>query len=175
MDRDGASPRTRAFAWTDPTAIAERARRQGGLEFLRSIAGRDVAQAAPVAECLGFQLVEVEEGRVVFELAPAEWHYNPLGTVHGGVIATLCDSAAGAAVHSTLPMGCMYTTLEIKVAFLRALTSSRGGPDRVRCEGLVLARGRRVSTAEARLVDASGKLYAHATSTCLVLPLEEGR
>jgi len=158
--------RQRTFSWQDPGAVAERARTMSGLEFLRSIAGRQVAQAAPVAECLGFQLVEVEEGRVVFELLPAEHHYNPIGSVHGGVLATLCDSAAGAAVHSTLPRGVGYTTLEIKVSFVRGVGAATGV---VRCEGRVLAAGSRVATAEARLTDGAGKLFAHCTSTCLIL------
>jgi uncharacterized protein (TIGR00369 family) len=157
---------TRTFQWTDPVEVAARAKKMAGLEFLRSIAGRDVVQAAPVAECLGFQLVEVEPGRVAFELVPGEHQYNPIGTVHGGVVATLCDSAAGAAVHSLLPEGVGYTTLEIKVSFLRPVTVATG---RLRCEGVVLANGSRVATSEARLVDSAGKLYAHATSTCLIL------
>src|SRR6187455_3359354 len=93
--------RTRTFSWPDPTATAGAARGAVGVDFLRSIAGRQLQQAAPIAECLGFQLVEVEVGRVVFELLPAEFHYNPIGSVHGGVLCTLADSAAGAAVHST--------------------------------------------------------------------------
>src|SRR5438105_2622974 len=104
--------RSRTFQWVDPRGVAEEARSRTGLEFLRSIAGREGPQAAPVAQCLDFQLVDVEPGRVTFEMTPAEFHFNPLGTVHGGVLCTLCDSAMGAAVHSTLPAGTMYTTLE---------------------------------------------------------------
>lgn len=158
--------RSRTFEYDDPSFVARAARDASGLQFLRSIAGRDRRQAAPVAECLGFTLVDVEPGRVVFELTPAEHQYNPLGSVHGGVIATLCDSAAGAAVHSTLAAGVGYTTLELKTAFLRAVTAETGV---LRCEGAVLSAGRRVAYAEARLVDAAGKVYAHATSTCLIL------
>src|SRR5262245_48178078 len=114
--------RQRTFTWPDPTAVAAQAREGSGLEFLQAIAGRGRPQAAPVAECLGFELVEAEHGRVVFELTPAEYHYNPIGSVHGGVLATLCDSAAGAAVHSTLRAGEGYASLEIKVSFLRPVT-----------------------------------------------------
>jgi uncharacterized protein (TIGR00369 family) len=156
----------RTFQWQDPTEIAARAKDQAGLDFLRSIAGRELLQAAPIAECLGFQLVEVDPGRVVFELLPAPYHYNPIGCVHGGVLATLCDSAAGAAVHSKLPAGVGYTTLEIKVSFLRAVTVATG---LLRCEGTILAEGSRVMTSQARLLDAEGRACAHATSTCLVL------
>jgi uncharacterized protein (TIGR00369 family) len=158
--------RTRSFSWSDPREIAAQARRLPGAEFLRSIAGRGRPQAAPVAECLGFELTLAEPGRVVFELEPAEFHYNPIGSVHGGVLATLCDSAAGAAVHSTLAEGEGYTTLELKVSFLRPVSADSG---RVRCEGTVISRGGRVATSEARLTDAAGKLCAHATSTCLIL------
>jgi uncharacterized protein (TIGR00369 family) len=164
--------KSRTFEWADPGAVAADARRQPGVEFLRSIAGRERLQAAPVAECLGFQLVEAEVGRVVFELRPAEFHFNPIGSVHGGVLATLCDSAAGAAVHSVLPEGVGYTTLEIKVSFLRPVGIDTG---LLRCEGTVLSRGSRVAVSEARLTDAAGKLYAHATSTCLVLTPEGAR
>lgn len=162
----GVMTRTRTFEWTDPRQVAHDARSQSGLDFLQSIAGRGRAQAAPICQCLGFDLVEVAHGRVVFELTPAEFHYNPIGTVHGGVMATLCDSATGAAVHSTLKAGEAYTSLEVKVNFIRAMTADTGV---VRCEGSIIARGARVATAEARLVDAGGKLYAHATSTCMII------
>lgn len=157
---------TRSFDYPDHRDTLARAHASGGLAFLRSIAGADRIQAAPVAQCLDFQLVEVDPGRVVFELTPQAFHYNPIGSVHGGVLATLCDSAAGAAVHSTLEAGETYTSLEIKVSFLRGVTVDSG---RLRCEGTVMTRGSRIATSEAKLVDASGKLVAHATSTCLVM------
>jgi uncharacterized protein (TIGR00369 family) len=160
---------TRTFEWSDPIAVAGQARSQSGIEFLRSILGRERVQAAPVAQCLDFQLVEADPGRVVFELTPATYHYNPIGTVHGGVICTLCDSAASAAVHSLLAVGTAYTTLEVKVSFLRPATSATG---LLRCEGTVLSQGSRVATAEARLTDSAGKLYAHATLTCLIMAVQ---
>jgi uncharacterized protein (TIGR00369 family) len=134
-----------------------------GLEYLRSLSAH---ASAPIAETLGFSLTEVDAGRVVFELEPKKAHENPMGTIHGGVIATLCDSAAGAAVHSTLEPGQAYTTLEVKVSFVKAVTAKTG---RVRCEGTVVARGSRVATSQATLRDASGKLLAHATATCLIM------
>ncbi len=136
-----------------------------GLDFLRSIVSK-ASPPAPIQDTLGFQLVEVDPGRVVFELEPAPFHYNPIGTVHGGVLATLCDSAASAAVHSKLPVGVGYTTLEIKVSFLRAVTVATG---RLRCEGTVLSEGSRVMTSQARLLDADGRACGHATATCLLL------
>ncbi len=115
---------------------------------------------------LGFWIVEADEGRVVFELTPTEDVYNPIGSVHGGVIATLCDSAMGCAVHSTLPAGTGYTTAEIKISYVRALTAATGA---VRAEGRVLHTGSRMATAEGFVRDAAGTLYAHGTTTCLVL------
>jgi uncharacterized protein (TIGR00369 family) len=137
-----------------------------GLEVLQAIAAGELP-GAPIAELLGFQPVEAEEGRVVFEAEPGPHHYNPLGTVHGGLAATLLDSAMGCAVHSTLPAGVGYTTLELKVNFTRPITSETG---RIRCEGTVVHRGGRVATGEGRVyAEEGGKLLAHGTTTCLIL------
>lgn len=137
-----------------------------GLELLHAIAAGE-APGAPIAELLGFEPVEAEEGRVVFAAVPGPEHYNPLGTVHGGLAATLLDSAMGCAVHSTLPSGVGYTTLELKVNFTRAITSDTG---RILCEGTVVHRGSRVATADGRVIaEASGKLLAHGTTTCLLV------
>jgi uncharacterized protein (TIGR00369 family) len=137
-----------------------------GLEFLHAIAAGEVP-GAPIAELLGFDAIEAEEGRVVFACVPGHHHYNPLGTVHGGLPATLLDSAMGCAVHSTLPAGVGYTTLELKVNFTRPITADTG---RILCEGTVVHRGGRTATAEGRvLAEDSGKLLAHGTATCLLL------
>src|SRR5690606_33755904 len=104
--------------------------------------------------------------RAVFVCEPGEFHYNPIGSIHGGLAATLLDSAMGCAVHSTLPAGVGYTTLEIKVNYMRPLRIERG---EVRCEGRVIHRGGRTAVADGRVVDADGKAYAHATTTCLIL------
>lgn len=122
---------------------------------------------APIGDVMDFALVELERGRVVFEGRPSRAVYNPLGTVHGGYAATLLDSACGCAIHSSLPAGQGYTTLELKVAYHRALTDASGP---VRAEGKVASLGRRVGYAEARLTDAEGRLCASATSTLLVFP-----
>jgi uncharacterized protein (TIGR00369 family) len=121
---------------------------------------------APIAELVGFDLVELGEGRASFELDPGERHYNPLGTVHGGIAATLLDSAMGVAVHTTLDEGQTYTTLELNVNYVGAMTQDTGP---VVATGSVIHRGGRVATAEARLTDADGRLLAHGTSTCLIL------
>lgn len=123
----------------------------------------------PIGETLAFALVELERGRVVFEGSPTRAVFNPIGSVHGGYAATLLDSACGCAVHSTLPAGQGYTTLELKVSYHRAL-SDKSGP--VRAEGKLVSSGRRVAFSEARLVDSQGRLCASATSTLLLFPLE---
>src|SRR5271169_2454825 len=140
-----------------------------GLEQLLAI--RDgTAPPAPIQELLGFDLIDVTEATATFRYQPNERHLNPLGTVHGGVAMTLLDSAAGAAVHSTLGGGCGYTTLETKVNLVRAVRPTTGP---LLAEGSVVHRGRTVATAESRLVAEDGTLYAHATSTCLILPAPE--
>ena len=119
----------------------------------------------PITATLDFGWVSVEPGKVVFEITPAEFHYNPIGSVHGGVYATLCDSACGCAVHSMLTAGAYYTSLDLNIKFLRPVTSGSG---RLLCEGTVRHLGTRTALAEARLITAGGKLCAHATSSCLI-------
>lgn len=152
-------------SWEDPAELGNQARAMRGLDFLEAIRDEGLAPA-PIQQLLGFDLTEVEEGRVVFAAEPGEQHYNPIGVVHGGFAATLLDSAMGAAVHSTLPEGHGYTTLETKFNLVRPITAATGP---IEAEGRVVHRGRRVATAESQLRDAAGKLLAHATSTCLVV------
>jgi uncharacterized protein (TIGR00369 family) len=156
--------RERTHAWWDPQLTASAARDVDGLTFLRRLASGEVPPA-PIASTLGFTVLEVESGRVVFGLEPAEYHFNPIGSVHGGVFATLLDSAAGCAVHSALPAGTSYTSLDLTVKFLRGLGAGSGP---VRCEGLVVHLGGRTALAEARLHDGAGRLCAHATSSCMI-------
>src|SRR5262245_45243143 len=160
------SARTRTVRWEDPLRGAATGRTLGGREYLEKIA-RGELPAAPIALVLGFGLAEVGDGRAVFTIEPGEHQYNPIGMVHGGVLATVLDSAMGCAVHSTLPAGVGYTTLELKVNYVRAVT--RRTP-RLFAEGRIVHAGRRIATAEGRVVDDAGKLYAHGTTTCLVLP-----
>jgi uncharacterized protein (TIGR00369 family) len=157
--------RTLTISWQDPTELAARARQSSGLEFLRAIVAGELPPA-PIQELLGFRLVEADEGRVVFRGEPGPHHYNPIGTVHGGFAATLLDSATGAAVHSTLPQGSAYVTLEVKYNLVRAITAETGP---VLAEGGVVHRGKTVATVEATLkAEEGGALLAHATSTCLI-------
>ena len=134
-----------------------------GLEQLRTLLGGD--RQAGIGATLAFAMVEAEAGRVLFEGTPGPEVYNPIGTVHGGYAASLLDSACGCAVHSRLKAGQGYTTLELKVAYHKAMTADTGP---VRAEGKVVTLGRRAAFAEARLTDAAGTLLASATSTLLV-------
>ncbi len=137
-----------------------------GLGFLKAIIGGALPQP-PISELLGFHLAEAETGRAVFEGLPEFRHYNPIGTVHGGLAATLLDSALGCAIFSTLIKGDAWTTLELKINFVRALTKDTG---RVRAEGRIIHRGRTLATSEGDIKDSAGKLYAHATTTCMIFP-----
>jgi uncharacterized protein (TIGR00369 family) len=137
-----------------------------GLGFLRAIIAGTQPQP-PISELLGFHLIEAEEGRAAFEGIPEFRHYNPIGTVHGGFAATLLDSALGCAIFSTLHKGDSWTTLELKLNFVRAITKDTGP---VRAQGRLIHRGRTVATSEGDLKDGAGKLYAHASTTCMILP-----
>jgi uncharacterized protein (TIGR00369 family) len=157
--------RSATIEWSDPIPLAQAGRSMPGLEFLRAIRdGR--LPGPPIAKLMGFHLVEVDAGHAVFEIVPGERHYNPIGVVHGGLAMTLLDSAMGCAVHSQMPAGSAYTTLEAKTNLVRAITADTG---RLRAIGKTLHVGKRMATAEGRLEDAAGKLYAHSSTTCIVL------
>jgi uncharacterized protein (TIGR00369 family) len=156
--------RERTYHWDDPAITAAAAREQDGVSFLQAILDGTLP-GAPIAHTLDFQPTSVKPGTVVFEFTPAEFHYNPIGSVHGGMIATLCDSACGCAVQSMLPAGSYYTSLDLSVKFLRPVTAATGP---MTCEATVTHLGGRSALAQARLTDADGKLYAHATSTCML-------
>ena len=150
---------------TAAAELARRARELSGIDYIRLVFGGELP-SPPIADLMGFRGVEVAPGRAVFELTPGPQHYNPIGSVHGGVALTLLDSAMGCAVHTLLEAGVGYTTLEVKANFVRPITAETG---LVRCEGVVVHPGSRVATAEGRVTDAAGKLLAHGTTTCLVL------
>ncbi|HEX5402272.1 MAG TPA: PaaI family thioesterase [Pseudonocardiaceae bacterium] len=157
--------RTRVVTWADPAVTAAAAHGRSGLEFMRALAEGEVPPP-PIISTIGARLDRVAEGEAVFSLEPAEYHYNPIGSVHGGIYATLLDSATGCAVHTMLPAGVGYTSLDLSVKFLRAM---RIGTGTVTCSGTVTHLGRRTALAEARLVTATGQLLATATSSCLIL------
>jgi uncharacterized protein (TIGR00369 family) len=163
--------RERSHSWDDPTPLWERVEALSGLQCLSLVISGELPQP-PMARLMDIQLVAVENGRAVFATTPSEFHYNPLGSVHGGFGATLLDSAMGCAVHSTLEAGDAYTTLELKINFLRPLTHATG---LVRGIGTIVHAGRTTALAEGRIEDATGKLYAFATSTCLIRRKDEGR
>ena len=140
-----------------------------GIEYLRAIAQGE-APAPPFARLLGFELEAIEEGKVTFAMVPAECHYNPFGVMHGGVAASLFDSALGCAVQSLLPAATTAPTMELHINYIRPVTISTG---RIRCTGHVIHLGKRSATAEGRLVDTHGKLYAHATGTFVISELNE--
>jgi uncharacterized protein (TIGR00369 family) len=146
------------------TVSAEQRRAMGGLAFVQGLVDGTLPLNT-IAQTLGYDVTEVESGRVVVSLVPNETHLNPSGTVHGGLAATLLDSAMGLAIWSTLEKGLGQTTLEFKISLIRPITSGMG---MIRTEGIVLNRGRRVGTAEGRITDERGRLLAHGTTTCLI-------
>jgi uncharacterized protein (TIGR00369 family) len=158
--------RSRTFSWSDPLATASAVRGLTGLEAIRAIAS-GALPPPPIAELLGMEITHVEPGHVVFSLEPAEWMYNPIGSVHGGVAATVLDSSLGCAVHTTLDAGVAYATSDLQVRFVRAMSADTGT---VLAESRVVHVGRRLATAEGKLyAQADGTLFAHASTSCLIL------
>ena len=158
------SERTRTYTWSEPVPYAVSGE-ASGLAYLQAMVEGRLPQP-PIAETLGFRLVEVGDGHAVFEGAASEFVLNPLGIVHAGLALTLVDSATGCAVQASLPEGTGYTTLETKANFVRPVLAATG---RLRCVGRAVHVGRTIATAEARVEDTAGRLYAHGTSTLLVL------
>ena len=167
-DRMQPAGRERTYSWGDPAPTLRALPAMSGLALLQAIGAGTLARP-PVMATLDIAPVEAEVGRVVFELEPAQWHLNPLGTIHGGVLATLLDTCAACALHSTLPAGTGYTTVDLSVKFLRPATETTGT---VRAVGTVISSGRRTALTEARAFDGQHRLLAHATSTCLILELD---
>jgi uncharacterized protein (TIGR00369 family) len=158
--------RTRTFSWEDPAAAAAAGLELPGLECMQAIVDGKLAPP-PIARLLDFTIVKVQEGRAVFAMEPAEWMYNPIGSVHGGVAATILDSCMGCAVHTTLEAGVGYTTADLQVRYIRAMGDTTG---RVLAEGRVIHRGKRTATAEGRLfVESDETLLAHGTTGCVIL------
>ena len=149
----------------DPFALAARGLELSGMEYIHAIFAGELPPP-PIATLMGFRGVEAEPGRALFEMEPGPQHYNPIGSVHGGIALTLLDSAMGCAVHTLLDRGVRYTTLEVKANFVRPISAETG---LIRCEGTVVHLGGRVATAEGKLTDAAGKLLAHGTTTCLII------
>jgi uncharacterized protein (TIGR00369 family) len=163
--------RQRTITWEDPVAAAAMGQGLSGREFLEKIRSREIPPP-PISVTLGMYLVELGEGRAVFELEPGEHLYNPIASVHGGVMCTMLDSAMSCAVHTLVPAGKAYTTAELKINFVRPIT--RDTP-RVRAEGTVIHPGRQLATSEGRIVDDRGRLYAHGTATCMIFDVRDAR
>ena len=157
-------PRSRTITWHAPVPLDAYAG-WTGLEVLTAI--RDgVVPPPPMARVFGFRIAELEHGRIVFECDPDESTYNPLGVVHGGLVGTLVDTVCGCAVHSALPAGASYTSVDLHVSYLRAVTLERGT---LRATGVARKVGRRIAFAEATVVDGAGREVATATSSLLVI------
>ncbi len=163
---ESAAPdRYRVVTWQDPAALHRAAHELTGLELLHRIAGHQLPPP-PVADLLGFEPTFVSPGLVVFAYEPREEHYNALGTVHGGIVTTILDTAMSCAVHSELESGVAYATVELKTSFVRPVTLATGP---LRAEGRVVHQGSRIATAEAKLLDVAGTLYATSSSTAMIL------
>ena len=160
-------PRSRTVTWHDPMVGASRGLTMPGIDYLRAMRDGELPPP-PISGLFQFDLAEVDEGRVSFTCLPDESSYNPIGVVHGGLVCTLLDSVCGCAVHSTLPLGKGYTSIEIKVSYLKAV---RAGSGPLTAVGTVVKGGSRVAFTEAVVTDASGAPVATATSTCLVFDL----
>jgi uncharacterized protein (TIGR00369 family) len=171
----GAGPdggaRSRTYSWTDPMQVLEQVRGRSGREVLEAMAAGELPPP-PIAATLDVESFEVSDEGIAVSARAQEFHYNPIGVVHGGVVATLLDTAAACAVHATLDAGQAYTSLDLTTKFVRPMTLQSG---LVRCEGRVLHRGGRTAVAEATLVDESGRLLAHATSTLILLTAPRDR
>jgi uncharacterized protein (TIGR00369 family) len=159
------SARERVVRWQDPHASRAFVAGLSGLEAMRALLAGSVPPP-PMAMLMNIRVVEVDDGRIVFEGEPGEEHYNPIGLVHGGFALTIMDSALGCAIHTKLPAGTGYATTDIQVRLLRGLTKDTG---RVRCEGRVQHIGRTIGVAEGTLVDSSGKLLATGTTACAII------
>ena len=146
------------------TVSADEQKEMSGLEFVQGLTNGKLPLNT-IAQTLGYDVADAENGRVVVVAEPSGLHLNPWGTVHGGLAATLLDSCMGLAIQSTLDKGVGSTTLEFKISLLRPITSEAG---RITAEGVVMSRGRRVGTAEGRITDSKGRLLAHGTTTCLI-------
>jgi uncharacterized protein (TIGR00369 family) len=164
-DREELPTSSRRYTWTEPAGVLPALGAMPGSDYVSGV-GDGTVPPPPIASTLGFGAIRLVDGAVVLELEPQSFHDNPIGSMHGGVIATLLDTVTGCAVHATLPVGVTYTSLDLSVRFIRAV---RPGTGTVTATGRVVHRGSRTAVAEASLVDDSGRLIATATSTCLVV------
>jgi uncharacterized protein (TIGR00369 family) len=163
--------RERTFEWKDPMEGAKKALSMAGLEYFDAMNAGELP-LPPILNTLDFELESIEKGKAVFAFEPQEFHYNPIGTVHGGVISAILDSAMGCSVHSLLPAGTGYTTLELKVNFLKPITIKTG---QLRAVGKVIHLGGRTALVEAQLIDGHNVIFAHGISTCMIFNMQQGK
>jgi uncharacterized protein (TIGR00369 family) len=157
--------RSRTYTWEDPAIGATKGSRLSGIEYLQSMQMGTIPPP-PILGTLDLKIKSVEKGKAVFSFVPQEFHYNPIGSVHGGVITAILDSAMGCSLHSTLPEGKGYTTLELKVNFLKGVTQQSGELTAI---GKIIHSGTRTALVEAQLINQEGKVFAHGISTCLII------
>ena len=165
MPHSSDASRTRRYSWSDPKIAVDAARRMSGKDYLTAVMKGELP-AGPIMDTLAFRLVEVGDGRAVFVSEPGEFVYNAIGSVHGGIPATLIDSAASCAVHTQLPAGTGYTTINLAIDMIKAITGTVGT---LRCEGRVVRAGARIAVADAELKGPDGTLYARGSATCLIM------
>lgn len=156
---------TRSYDWTEPAGVLPLLATLPGADYVAGV-GDGTVPPPPIASTLGFGRISLVDGAVLLEMEPQSFHDNPIGSMHGGVIATMLDTVTGCAVHATLPVGVTYTSLDLSVRFIRAV---RPGTGTVTATGRVVHRGSRTAVAEASVVDGAGRLLATATSTCLII------
>ena len=166
---DEGRSRIRTHEWGEPIELAESIRLLSGLEWIGAWSSGEMKW--PMAETLGFEVGDFGDGYIELVCTPEEFHYNPFGTLHGGLAATLLDTAAGSATATRLPAGVGYTTINLAVNFLKPITTETG---QVRCLGKVVSMGRTVAVSEAEVVDKSERVLARATATCILIN-PEGR
>jgi uncharacterized protein (TIGR00369 family) len=165
MENIEKTERARTIHWEDPSPGAAKAKQMAGVDYLQAI-GKGEIPYPPLLKTLEFEPVEIGQGRAIFSFTPQEWHYNSIGSVHGGVISAILDTAMGCSLHSLLPAEVGYTTLELKVNFLKIVTTASGVLNAV---GKVIHQGGRTALTEAQLTDKNGTVYAHGVSTCMIL------
>jgi uncharacterized protein (TIGR00369 family) len=156
--------RTRTFTWDDPKPGAAASQKMAGLEYLNAMISGQMS-APPIMKLMNIRMASAEPGKVIMELPIGEYHYNPIGSIHGGVAATILDSVMGCSIHSTLPAGRVYSTLEIKINYLRPMSDALGT---VTAHGWVVNAGRKAAFAEGKIIDATGKIYATGSTTCAI-------
>lgn len=161
--------RTRTFSWEDPMIGGAKAMTMSGLDYLKEIEAGTVPPP-PIGLLMDFRICEIKQGEVTFEVTPSEFHYNPIGMVHGGLFATMMDSTMACAIQTTLPAGTGYSTIDLQVTYVKSARIETGI---LTCAGKVIHAGRKIATGYAEVRDSKGVLYAHATTTCMILSTDK--